>query len=98
MDEKRRNVPRKRMFEFAGRGRDKSLIYRIYFEWSFPKWDHNVKYQIKKIAEIQTFQRFLFCPFSSKISKILKSQVYKSGTVEIEVVLFIKKHRNHLIV
>jgi hypothetical protein len=25
-----------------------------------------VKYQIKKIAEIQTFQRFLFCPFSSK--------------------------------
>jgi len=31
-----------------------------------PKWDHEVKYQIKKIAEIQTFQRFLFCPFSSK--------------------------------
>ena len=55
---------------------------------SSPSGTTRKNYQIKKIAEIQTFQRFLFCPFPSKIGKIMKSAEYNSGTVRIEAVLF----------
>lgn len=58
------------------------------FTFTTPSGTTMVKYQIKKIAEIQTFQRFLFCPFSSKIGKIMKSAEYNSGTAKIEAVLF----------
>ncbi len=58
------------------------------FRFTTPSGTTSKNYQIKKIAENQTFQRFFFCPFSSKIGKILKSAEYNSGTVRIEAVLF----------
>ena len=53
-------------------------------------------YQIKKIAEIQTFQRFLFCPKSPENGKSEQSEVYKSGTVGEETILFTVKRHNLL--
>lgn len=61
-----------------------------------PSGTTRYNYQIKKIAEIQTFQRFLFCPKSPENGKSEQSEVYKSGTVAEEAILFTAKRRNLL--
>ena len=63
---------------------------------SSPSGTTRYNYQIKKIAEIQIFQRFFFCPKSPENGKSEQSEVYKSGTVAEEAILFTAKRRNLL--